>query len=135
RVPRIAFVNKMDRVGADFPRVVDQIRDRLRANPVVVQLPLGAEEHFRGVVDIVKMKAIVWDDETLGADYHEEELPADLADAAAAAREKLLESVSDVDDKLMEKYLSGEAISEDEIRAAVRAGTLAMRIVPVLCGS
>jgi len=135
QVPRIAFVNKMDRVGADFPRVVEQIRDRLRANPVVLQLPLGAEEHFRGVIDLGKMKAIVWDDENLGADYHEEEIPADLADAAAAAREKLLEAVSDVDEKLMEKYLNGEGISEDEIRAAVRTGTLAMKIVPVLCGS
>src|SRR5262249_56547307 len=118
------------RVGPDFPRVVDQIRDRLRATPVVLQLPLGAEEQFRGVVDIVKMKAIVWDDETLGADYHEEEIPADLADAAAAAREKLLEAVSDVDEQVMEKYLNGESISEDEIRAAVRPGTLAMKIVP-----
>jgi len=135
QVPRIAFVNKMDRVGADFPRVVEQIRDRLRANPVVLQLPLGAEEHFRGVIDLGKMKAIVWDDENLGADYHEEEIPADLADAAAGAREKLLEAVSDVDEKLMEKYLNGEGISEDEIRAAVRTGTLAMKIVPVLCGS
>src|SRR5215472_479063 len=135
RVPRIAFVNKMDRVGADFPRVVSQIRERLNAKPVVLQLPLGAEENFRGVVDIVKMKAIVWDDENLGADYHEEDIPADLADAAADAREKLLEAVSDVDEKLMEKYLNGESISEDEIRAAVRAGTLAMKVVPVLCGS
>src|SRR5215472_6041948 len=135
RVPRIAFVNKMDRVGADFPRVVSQIRERLNAKPVVLQLPLGAEENFRGVVDIVKMKAIVWDDENLGADYHEEDIPTELTDDAAAAREKLLESVADVDEKLMEKYLNGEAISEDEIRAAVRAGTLAMKIVPVLCGS
>src|SRR5215472_11031085 len=135
RVPRLAFVNKMDRVGADFPRVVSQIRERLNANPVVLQLPLGTEENFRGVVDVVKMKAIVWDDENLGADYHEEDIPTELTDDAAAAREKLLESVADVDEKLMEKYLNGEAISEDEIRAAVRAGTLAMKIVPVLCGS
>ena len=135
RVPRLAFVNKMDRVGADFPRVVSQIRERLNANPVVLQLPLGTEENFRGVVDVVKMKAIVWDDENLGADYHEEDIPTELTDDAAAAREKLLEAVSDVDEKLMEKYLNGEAISEDEIRAAVRTGTLAMKIVPVTCGS
>ena len=135
RVPRLAFVNKMDRVGADFPRVVDQIRERLNANPVVLQLPLGAEENFRGVIDLVKMKAIVWDDENLGADYREEEIPADMAAAVAAAREKLLEGAADADESLMEKYLNGEAISEAEIRAAIRAGTLAMKIVPVTCGS
>jgi elongation factor G len=134
-VPRIAFVNKMDRVGADFPRVVGQLRDRLRANPVVLQLPLGAEEHFRGVVDVVRQKAVVWDNEDLGASFHEEDVPADMADAVAEAREKLLEAVSDVDEALMEKYLGGEDISEEEIRAALRAGTLAMKIVPVLCGS
>jgi elongation factor G len=135
RVPRVAFVNKMDRVGADFPRVVGQIRERLNANPVVLQLPLGAEENFRGIIDLVKLKAVVWDDETLGADYHEEEIPADMAGAAAEARERLLEAVADVDESLMEKYLNGETISDAEIRAAVRAGTLAMKIVPVTCGS
>jgi elongation factor G len=134
-VPRMAFVNKMDRVGADFPRVVGQIRERLRANPVVLQLPLGAEENFRGVVDLVKMRAVVWDNEDLGATFHEEGIPGDLAGAVAEARERLLESVADVDESLMEKYLNGETISEDEIRAALRAGTLAMKIVPVLCGS
>src|SRR4029450_11860058 len=132
RVPRMAFVNKMDRVGADFPRVVGQIRERLRANPVVLQLPLGAEENFRGVVDLVKMRAVVWDNEDLGATFHEEGIPGDLAGAVAEARERLLESVADVDESLMEKYLNGETISEDEIRAALRAGTLAMKIVPVL---
>ncbi len=135
RVPRAAFVNKMDRVGADFPRVVGELRERLRANPVVLQLPLGAEENFRGVIDLVKMKAVVWDNEDLGATFHEEAIPADLAEAAEEAREKLLEAVADVDESLLEKYLNGEAIAEAEIRAAVRAGTLAMRIVPVLCGS
>jgi elongation factor G len=135
RVPRVAFVNKMDRVGADFPRVVGELRERLRANPVVLQLPLGAEENFRGVIDLVKMKAVVWDNEDLGATFHEEAIPADLAEAAEEAREKLLEAVADVDESLLEKYLNGEAIAEAEIRAAVRAGTLAMRIVPVLCGS
>src|SRR5262245_17089170 len=135
QVPRIAFVNKMDRVGADFPRVVSQLRERLRANPVVLQLPLGAEENFRGVIDLVRMKAVVWDNEDLGATFHDEDIPAELADEAAAAREQLLEAVSDVDESLMDKYLNGEAISEAEILAAVRAGTLAMKIVPVLCGS
>src|SRR5215470_15196645 len=103
RVPRVAFVNKMDRVGADFPRVVSQIRERLNANPVVLQLPLGAEENFRGIIDLVKMKAVVWDDETLGADYHEEDIPADMNEAVAAARDRLLEAVADVDESLMEK--------------------------------
>jgi len=134
-VPRLAFVNKMDRVGADFDRVVAQIRDRLNANPLVVQLPLGVEENFRGVVDLVRMKAIVWDDEALGSTYKVEEIPADMADAAAAAREKLLEAVADLDEALMEKYLGGQALTEDEIRSTVRKGTIAMKLVPVLCGT
>jgi elongation factor G len=134
-VPRLAFVNKMDRVGADFPRVVDQIRERLNANPVVLQLPLGAEEKLRGAVDLVKMKAIVWDDDSLGSNYREDEIPADMAATAAAAREKLLEAVADLDESLMEKYLGGEALSEAEIKGAIRKGTIAMKIVPVLAGS
>ncbi len=135
RVPRLAFVNKMDRVGADFPRVVGQMRERLAANPVVLQLPLGAEEDFRGVVDIIKMKAVVWAEESLGSEYREEDIPANLTGAAAEARERLMEAVSDVDESLMEKYLNGETLAEAEIRAAVRKGTVAMQIVPVLCGS
>ncbi len=135
RVPRIAFVNKMDRVGADFDRVVRQMRERLAAAPVVLQLPLGKEEKFRGVIDLVRMKAIVWHDESLGAKYDEEEIPEDMRAAAAAARERLLEAVADVSEPLMEKYLNGEALSEDEIRAGIRAGTVAMKIVPVVCGS
>jgi elongation factor G len=135
RVPRIAFVNKMDRVGADFDRVVRQMRERLAAAPVVLQLPLGKEEKFRGVIDLVRMKAIVWHDESLGAKYDEEDIPADMQAAADAARERLLEAVADVSEPLMEKYLNGEKLSEDEIRAGVRAGTVAMKIVPVVCGS
>jgi elongation factor G len=137
QVPRLAFVNKMDRVGADFDRVVLQIRERLNANPVVLQIPLGAEEKLRGAIDVVRMKAIVWDDDNLGSNYHEEAIPADVADAAAAAREKLLEAVADLDEALMEKYLGGEAekITEAEIRAALRKGTIAMKIIPVMCGS
>src|SRR5215813_2111749 len=135
QVPRLAFVNKMDRVGADFERVVAQMRDRLNTNPVVLQLPLGAEEKLRGAIDIVKMKAIIWDDDSLGSNYREDEIPADMVDAANAAREKLLEAVADLDETLMEKYLSGEAITEAEIRAALRKGTIAMKIVPVLAGS
>jgi elongation factor G len=134
-VPRLAFVNKMDRVGADYERVVAQIRERLNAIPVVLQLPLGAEEKLRGVVDLIKQKAIIWDDDSLGSNYREDAIPADMADATAAGREKLLEAVSDLDESLMEKYLAGEAISEAEIRAALRKGTIAMKIVPVLCGS
>jgi len=135
RVPRLAFVNKMDRVGADFPRVVGQMRERLAANPVVLQIPLGAEEDFRGVVDIIKMKAVVWAEESLGSEYREEDIPANLAAAAAEARERLMEAVSDVDESLMEKYLNGETLTEAEIRTAIRKATVAMQVVPVLCGS
>ncbi|TMB51889.1 MAG: elongation factor G [Deltaproteobacteria bacterium] len=134
-VPRVAFVNKMDRIGADFDRVVREIRERLRANPVMVQLPLGIEDDFRGVIDLVTMKAVVWEDESLGARYREEEIPADVRGAAEAAREQLLEAVADVSEPLMERYLNGEPISETDIRAAVRAGTLQMKLVPVVCGS
>ena len=134
-VPRMAFVNKMDRVGADFFRTVQMMRDRLRANPVPVQLPLGTEDQHIGVIDLVMMKAIVWDDESLGAKYREEEIPAAHQELANEYREKLLEAVADADEKLMEKYLEGGAISESEIRAGIRKGTLAMTLIPVLCGS
>jgi len=135
KVPRLAFINKMDRVGADFDRVVEQIRERLQANPVVIQQPLGVEENFSGVVDLVRMKALVWDDETLGANFRVDDIPAELQEAAAAGRERLMEAISDLDEGLMERYLNGDSISEDEVRRALRAGTLAMKIVPVLCGS
>jgi elongation factor G len=135
QVPRLAFVNKMDRVGADFERVVAQIRERLNANPVVLQLPLGVEEKLRGAIDLVKMKAIIWDDDSLGSNYREDEIPADMADVVAPAREKLLEAVSDLDESLMEKYLGGETISEAEVKAALRKGTILMKIVPVVAGS
>ncbi|MGZ5476921.1 MAG: GTP-binding protein, partial [Thermoanaerobaculia bacterium] len=135
RVPRMAFVNKMDRVGADFFRTVAMIRDRLRANAVPIQLPLGTEEHHRGVIDLVIMKAIIWDDESLGAKYREDEIPETDRPLANEYREKLLEAVADADEPLMEKYLEGATISEAEIRAALRKGTLDMAIVPVLCGS
>src|SRR3989475_1817343 len=135
RVPRIAFVNKMDRIGADFDRVVRQMRERLRANPVVLQLPLGVEEEFRGIIDLVTMKAVVWEDESLGARYREEEIPADIRPAAEAARERLLEALADVSESLMERYLNGETISEADIRAVLRTGTVEMKLVPVVCGS
>jgi len=134
-VPRIAFINKMDRVGADFDRGVQMMRDRLGANPVPIQLPIGKEEHFRGVVDLVTMKALVWDDDTLGARWRDDEIPADLQTEAEVAREQLLEAVADVDEQLLEKYLEAKPIDEAEVRAAIRAATLQLKIVPVVCGT
>ena len=134
-VPRIAFINKMDRVGADFFRGVQMIKDRLKANPLPIQLPIGKEDTFKGVIDLVRMKAVIWSDESLGADYHEEEIPADLLDEAIEYREKMIEEISSHDDALMEKYLSGEALSEQEIMAAIRACTIAIKFCPVICGS
>ncbi|WP_303721678.1 elongation factor G [Malonomonas rubra] len=134
-VPRIAFVNKMDRVGANFQRGVDMIRDRLGANPLPLQLPIGAEENFRGLVDLVEMKAIVWDDESMGAKYDVIDIPADMADDVELAREALLEEISSHDDELMEKYLGGEELTLDEIKAAIRKGTQEIAFCPVLCGS
>jgi len=125
RVPRICFVNKMDRIGANFHRTCEQIVSKLQANPVVVQLPIGTEDKFVGVVDLIAMKAIRWKDETMGADYVVEEIPADMADEAKQFREQLIEKVSEVDDKILEKYLHGEAISEEEIKAALRKRVLA----------
>src|SRR4029450_9337949 len=120
RVPRICFVNKMDRVGADFKETLSQIETKLQGNPVAIQLPIGAEDKFRGVVDLVRMKALVYKDETMGADYEIEEIPADMLAAAQAFREKIIEKVSKSNDKLLEKYLNGEAIGEDELKAALR---------------
>ncbi len=135
RVPRIAFINKMDRIGADFDRGVSMIRDRLGANPVPLQLPIGTEEHFRGVIDLVSMKAVIWDDDSLGARYRLDEIAEADRPAAEKQREILLEAVADVDEKLLEKYLEGQPIDESEIRAAVRMATLQLKLVPVLCGS
>ncbi|BBA71284.1 elongation factor G [Geobacter sulfurreducens] len=135
RVPRIAFINKMDRVGADFFRGVGMIRDRLKANPVPIQLPIGAEDTYRGVVDLVEMKAIIWDEESLGAKYHEAEIPADLVEMAQEYREKLIEEIATFDDALMEKYLGGEELTTEEIKAAVRKATIDIQICPVICGS
>ncbi len=134
-VPRICFINKLDRAGASFDRSFQSILDRLGANAVAMQVPIGLEEHFKGVVDLITMKALVWNDETKGAQYETLEIPADLVDAAKEAREKLVEAVSAVDDDLMMKYLEGEEISEKEIRVALRKATLAMKIVPVFTGS
>ena len=135
QVPRIALVNKMDRSGADFMRAVEMMRIRLAANAIPIQLPIGTEEAFAGVIDLINMKAIRYRDETLGAEYTVEEIPEDQVEAAKAARDKLIEAVSEVDDHLMERYVEGKTASNDEIRAALRKGTIKLQIVPVLCGS
>ena len=134
-VPRICFVNKMDRVGADFFRCVDMLKNRLGARPVVMQLPIGSEAEFTGVVDLVEMQSVTWTDETLGAEFVFGEIPADLAAQAAAYREKLVESALDFDDAAMEAYLEGKQPGAETIRKALRVGTLSGAIVPVLCGS
>jgi elongation factor G len=134
-VPRMAFINKMDRVGADFTRGVEMIRDRLGANPIPVQLPIGAEDLFRGVIDLVQMKAIVWDNEAMGANYEVMDIPAEMLDEAEAAREVMLEEISSVDEVLMEKYLGGEELTIEEIKSGIRNATMALQINPVLCGT
>ncbi len=134
RVPRIAFVNKMDRIGADFFRVVERIRERLNTNAVPIQIPIGQEEHFQGVVDLVQMKAVYWLDE-MGNQYEYRDIPAELQAEAEKWREKLLESAAEMDDVLMERYLEGETITEEELKSAIRKGTLSFQLVPVLCGS
>ena len=135
-VPRIGYVNKMDRSGANFFDVVTQIKEVLGANPCPIQIPIGAEETFRGIVDLIRMKAIYWHDESMGADYSVEEIPADLVAEAEEWRDKMLETIASFDDALMEKYFDDPAtITEDEIRAAVRKATLAMEINPIICGS
>jgi elongation factor G len=134
-VPRIAFINKMDRTGADFTRGVDMMRDRLGANPVPIQIPIGKEDQFRGIVDLVEMKAIVWDDESLGAKFEEIEIPAELQDEAEVAREALIEEISANDEELMEKYLGGEELTVEEIKTGIRNATCSLQINPVLCGS
>ena len=136
RVPRIAFVNKMDRIGANFYEVEKQIRERLKANPVPIQIPIGAEDNFKGVVDLVKMKALVWDDEAaLGSKYRVEEIPAELQEKAEEYREKMIESVVETDEELMEKYFAGEELSEEEIKKAIKKATIDIEIVPMLCGT
>jgi elongation factor G len=142
RVPRICFVNKMDRIGADFKRTFDQIITKLEANPVAIQLPIGSEDKFVGVVDLIKMKSITYKDETMGADYVVGEIPADMMEEAKRYREQLIEKVSEADDKILEKYLHGETITEEEIKAALRKRVNSSvrskgeaAFVPVICGS
>jgi elongation factor G len=134
-VPRIAFMNKMDGIGADFFESVKSMVDRLGANPVPIQIPIGKEAEFRGSIDLIEMKAIVFDDETLGAKFAIEDIPADLLLQAQEYREKMLESVAEFDDTLLEKYLHGEHVSPDEIKKAIRVGTILLKINPVLCGA
>ena len=134
-VPRIGYVNKMDRSGADFFETVQQMKDILGANPCPIQIPIGAEENFKGLVDLIKMEAILWHDETMGAEYDIEDIPADLVDEANEWREKMVENAANFDDDLMEKYLEGAEISEEQLIAAIRKGTIAMEITPMLLGS
>ena len=135
RVPRLAFINKMDRVGANFDYAVQTMIDRLKANPVPIQLPIGAEDRLRGVVDLVEMRGIFWKDETLGAEYEVGEIPKDMIDEARDRREKMVEKVAEEDEALFERYVEGGEIGVDELRSAIRRATAAMRITPVLCGS
>ena len=134
-VPRIAFVNKMDRMGANFLRVVEQVRDRLGATPVPMQMNIGAEEEFKGVVDLVKMKAIYWKDENMGIEFEEHDIPEELVDTCNDLREKMIEAAAEANEELMEKYLEGGELSAEEIRAGIRARTLANEITPMFCGS
>ncbi|MBT5216944.1 MAG: elongation factor G [Gammaproteobacteria bacterium] len=134
-VPRMAFVNKMDRAGADFLRVVSQIKDRLGANPIPIQMAIGAEENFKGVVDLIRMKAINWNDEDLGATYKEEDIPDDLIDVCEDLREKMVEAAAEADEELLEKYLESGDLSQEEIISGIRTRTLNGDIVPVVCGS
>jgi elongation factor G len=134
-VPRLAFVNKMDRAGADFLRVVEQVRTRLGATPVPIQLPIGAEDQFKGVVDLVKMQAIYWDEDSLGMKFEYGDIPGGLQADCEAWREKMVEAAAESSDELMDKYLEGQALSEEEIYAGLRARTLKGEIVPALCGS
>ncbi len=134
-VPRICFINKLDRAGASFDRSFESIITRLGANPVALQIPIGLEDQLKGVVDLIAMKGLIWKDESKGSEYEVVDIPEDLKEAAAAAREKLIEAVASIDDDLMHKYLEGEEISDKEIRAALRAGTVSLKLVPVVTGS
>ncbi len=135
KVPRIAFVNKMDRIGANFYNVVEEIKEKLNGIPLVLTLPIGEESSFVGIVDLIKMKAVVWDSDVLGATFSEKEIPEELADKALEYRNSLIETLSDFDDSIMEKYLDGEDIDENEIRSAIRKATISNKLTPVLCGS
>ncbi len=134
-VPRICFINKIDKMGADFEHAIDTIRKRLNAKPVAIQIPIGQEDKFKGVVDLINMKAIVWKDETMGAEYHTEEIPADLLKKAEAFRTQLVETIAENDDDVLHKFLEGEAISPDELRASLRKSTIGLKLFPVVLGT
>jgi elongation factor G len=134
-VPRIAFVNKMDRVGADFYKVVDQIKSKLNANPIPVHIPWFEDDEFKGIVDLIRMKLSIWDEDSLGAKYEFIRIPDDVEDQATAAREKLIEALADLDEEIMENYLSGNPISEEQIKKVLRKATIEIKLIPVLCGS
>jgi len=134
-VPRMAFVNKMDRIGADFFEVERQIKERLKSNAVPIQIPIGAEDDFQGVVDLVEMKAIIWEDEGFGQKFEVTDIPADLTDKANEYREKLIEAVAETSEELMEKYFGGEELTVDEIKKGIKQATLDMTMVPMLCGT
>jgi elongation factor G len=135
RVPRVAFINKMDRVGAEFERVVQEMRDKLKATPLLLHLPIGAEEKFTGLVDLIDRKALIWDEDRLGAEYRVTDIPADLKEQAAGYRDKMIETLADHNERIMELYLEGKVPEPDQIRAAIRAATLKMAITPVILGS
>src|SRR6185369_16619753 len=135
KVPRLAFVNKMDRVGADFFKVYRQMKDRLRANPVPIQIPIGAEDNFKGVVDLVRMKAIYWDEASQGMKFEFKDIPAELQGEAKEWREKMLEAAAEADEETLNKYLEGHTLSDDEIKTGLRKRTIHNEIVPMLCGS
>jgi len=135
RVPKIALVNKLDRVGADFLGTIEMMKERLRANPLILQLPVGAEDDFTGVIDLINMKQIIWEAETLGATYSSEEIPPSLLDSATEYHEKLIETVAEVDDDIMEDYLSETPIAPENLIAAIRRATIDLKLVPVFCGS
>jgi len=134
-VPRICFINKMDRLGADFFHSVETIVTRLKCKPVPIQLPVGAEDQFKGVIDLVEMRAVLWHDETLGAEFDVVGIPAELAEQAKEYHDKMVEAVAEHDDHLFEKYIEGQPISKEEIRAGIRKATIALKIFPVICGS
>ena len=135
RVPRIAFVNKMDRPGSDFQRCMDMMRARLHANPVAIQYPLGKEDTFRGIIDLIEEKAIVFSEGTMGTEFTIEDVPADYKEIVREYREKLIEAASESDEKLFEKYVAGESVSNDELMAGIRKAVIAIKLTPVLCGS
>ena len=134
-IPRLAFVNKMDRPGADLPRTIRMMRDRLQTRPLLIQLPVGSEAEFSGVVDLIAMKAIIYDEDTLGARWHEEELDGEMLEAAQAAREELISQLAEADETLLEAYLEERPIAVDEVHAALRRATCGLKAVPVLCGA